>query len=57
MLVEEGDAADLKADAARVGLETVLLEVPPSVAQLVYADQRAVLDFVSLALTPEAFVT
>jgi len=57
MFVQEGDAADLEADATRVGLEAVFLQMSAGVAQLTDADQRAVFDFVPFSLAPEAFVT
>jgi len=56
MLVEEGDVTDLETDTARMGLEAVFLQVSVGVAQLTYADQRAVLDLVPFAFAPEAFV-
>jgi len=57
MLVEEGNVADLEADAARVGLEAVLLKMPPSMTQLAHANQHAILHLVPFALAPEALVT
>jgi len=57
ILVEEGNAADLEADVARVGLEAVLLEMPPSVTQLAHVNQRAILHLVPFALAPEALIT
>jgi len=56
MGVIEGDAADLEADTARVRLETILLEMPPSAAQITDAQESAVLHFVSLALAPGTLV-
>jgi len=57
MLVEEGNMADLEADAAQVKLEAILLEMPLSMTQLAYVDQRTVLHLVPFALAPEALVT
>jgi hypothetical protein len=47
MLVEERDLAGVKADAAVVWLKTVLLEVPPGVAELANPDEGAGLDAMS----------
>jgi len=46
----------LKADAAQVGLETVLLKVSLGVAQLAYANQCAVFHLVAFVLAPETLV-
>ena len=56
MFVEKGDAADLKANATRVRLETVLFEMSPGVTQLTDAYQCTILHLVSFALAPEALV-
>ncbi len=57
ILVDEGDAAWLKGDAANVGLEAVFLEVSSTVAQLANANEGTRLDAMSLAHTPGALVT
>jgi len=40
-----------------VGLEAILLEMPPSVAEVTNVDECTILNFVPLAFAPEALVT
>ena len=56
VLVDEGDMAWLEGDATEVGLETIFLEMSPTVAQLADANEGARLDAMSLAHTPGALV-
>ena len=53
----EGDTANLKASAVGMWLEAILLEVPPSAAEVADVQQGAILDFVPRTLTPGALVT
>ncbi len=56
ILVDEGDVTWLEGDAAKMGLETVLLKVSTAIAQLADSDEGAGLDVVSLTHAPSALV-
>jgi len=56
MRVKQGDATDLEADATRVGLETVLLEVAPGVAEVADAEKGTIFHLMPLSLAPGALV-
>ena len=54
--VVQGDAANLEADTTRMGLEAVLLQVSPSVAQVADAQESTILHLVTLAFAPGALI-
>jgi len=56
VLVVQGNTTHLETDAAGVGLETILLQMPIGATEVADANERAMLHSVPFALAPEAFV-